>query len=708
MDDSNTQSALLPCPHTTTAALLAEALRLHQKGALGEAQGLYEKILSIDAHHCDALHLAGVALYQHGDYDRAERRIRQAIECNGQMASYHANLGLVLEAKKQRAAAQREYLRAIQLQSSYAEAYLNLGNLSLVEGRPDEAIGILKKLLALSPDYAQGHNSLGCAYKAQGQWMLAANHFRQAISLRPGYVRAHCNLGSALQQMGALQEAAVCFNNALRLQPNSVEALNLTGILLRENGEAQAAISYHERAVKAATSKAESLVLLARAEHAAGHEGRAIELCDAAVRAQPDYAPAYGEWANLLQAQKNPQAARSLLQKALAIDADYAEAYNTLGVIAEEQGQLEEARGHLEKALSLRPVFPEAENNLGLVAWSQARFDDARAAYVRSLSARPGYSEARWNLALSQLINGEYGEGWRNYEARWQRARAPRRFAQPLWQGEPLEGRRILLHAEQGLGDTLQFLRFVPQVVAAGGKVILDVQRRVVPLAQELAGVEAVVAEGQPHPAFDLHCPLMSLPLALGVTLDRLPSEVPYLRAPAASLEKARSVDWPGDGGLRVGLSWTGSTKNVLNPRRSILLKELAPLLELEGVHFYSLQMSHGAEQLHAYRDSVADLGGYQNHLGDAAAIIEQLDLVISVDTMVAHLAGALGRPCWTLLPFVPDWRWLRDREDAPWYPTMRLFRQPEPGNWAAVVATVRGALADYSMKPRRSASAGS
>lgn len=694
MDDSKTQSASWPSSRTT-ATLLAEALRLHQKGALGEAQGLYEKILSIDAHHCDALHLSGVALYQRGDYENAERHIRKAIARDERVASYHANLGLVLEAKAQRAAAQREYLRAIQLQSSYAEAYLNLGNLYLVEGCTEDAIEILKKLLEQYPDYAKGHNSLGSAYKAQGQYALAAHHFRQALGLQPTYQHAHCNLGSVLQQMGALQEAAVCFRDALRLQPNSVEALNLTGILLRENGEAQAAIGYHERAVKVAAHKAESLVLLARAEHAAGHEDRAIELCDAAVRAQPDYVPAYGEWANLLHAQKNFQAAKSLLQKALVIDAGYAEAYNTLGVIAEEQGQLEAARDHLEKALSLRPVFPEAENNLGLVAWSQGRFEDARAAYARSLSVRPDYSEARWNLALSQLIDGEYGEGWRNYEARWQRARAPRSFAQPLWQGEPLADRRILLHAEQGLGDTLQFLRFVPQVVAAGGKVILDVQRRVVPLAQELAGVETVVAEGQPHPEFDLHCPLMSLPLVLGVTFDRLPAEVPYLRVPAASLEKARRVDWPEDGALRVGLSWTGSTKNALNPKRSILLKELAPLFDLEGIHFYSLQMSQGAEQWHAYRDAVVDLGGSQNHLGDAAAIIEQLDLVISVDTMVAHLAGALGRPCWTLLPFVPDWRWMRGREDSPWYPTMRLFRQTEPGNWAAVVAAVRGALVE-------------
>lgn len=702
-----TQSASLP-PSRTTADLLAEALRLHQSGALGQAQSLYEKILDIDAHHSDALHLAGVAQYQCGHFDEAEAYIRRAMERNDGAASYHANLGLVLEAKKQREAARREYLRAIQLQSGYAEAYLNLGNLLLADGRIDEAIEVLKKLLALYPGYAEGHNSLGCAYKAQNKLPLAAHHFRQTLGLQPGHAHAHCNLGSVLYRMGALQDAVVCFHNALRLQPNLVEALNQIGVMLRENGEAGAAIGYHEQAVRVAAHKAESLVLLARAQGAAGDRNKAIMLCREAVREQPALLAAYGEWANLLYAQKHRRAAKSILHKALAIDAHYAEGYNTLGVIAEEENRLEEARQLLEKALHLRPVFPEAENNLGLVAWAQGRFEDARAAYARSLEARPGYIEARWNLALSELIDGEYREGWRNYEARWRRPRAPRRFEQPLWQGEPLAGRRILLHSEQGLGDTLQFLRFVPQVIAAGGKVILDVQRRATLLAQELDGVERVMAEGQPHPEFDLHCPLMSLPLALGVTLDNLPAQVPYLRVPAVSRTRARRIGWPEDGGLRVGLSWTGSMKNALNPARSILLEELAPLFELEGIHFYSLQMSRGVEQLRAYRNSVVDLAGYQNHLADAAAIVEQLDLVITVDTMVAHLAGALGRPCWTLLPFVPDWRWLREREDSPWYPSMRLFRQSQQGDWATVVAAVRVALKNYAMKPRRSASTGS
>lgn len=692
MAHSKTQSASLPLSQKT-ASLLAEALRLHQSGALGQAQGLYEQILSIDENHSDALHLAGVAQYQSGHYDEAERRIRRAIERNDQAASYHANLGLVLEAKKQREAAQREYLRAIQLQSGYAEAYLNLGNLFLAEGRVDDAIEVLKKLLSLYPSYAEGHNSLGCAYKMQGKLTLAANHFRQSLGLQPANMHAHCNLGDVLRQLGALKEAIVCFYHVLRLQPNSVEALNQIGGILRENGEARTAIGYHEQAVKLAARKAESLVLLARAQSAAGDRNKAITLCREAVRAQPDFVSAYGEWANLLHAQKNHRAAKSILRKALAMDANYAEGYNTLGVIAEEENRLDEARSLLEKAIALRPEFPEAYNNLGLVGWAQGRCEDARAAYERALAARPGYIEARWNLALSQLIAGEYREGWHNYEARWQRERAPRRFEQPLWQGEPLAGRRILLHAEQGLGDTVQFLRFVPQVVAAGGKVILDVQRRVLPLARELAGVEAVVAEGQPHPEFDLHCPLMSLPLALGVTLENLPAAVPYLRVPAVSLARARRIGWPEDRGLRVGLSWTGSTKNALNPARSILLKELAPLFELEDVHFYSLQMSRGVEQLHAYRNSVVDLAGDQNHLADAAAIIEQLDLVITVDTMVAHLAGALGWPCWTLLPFMPDWRWLRGREDSPWYPSMRLFRQSRQGDWAPVVAAVRAAL---------------
>ncbi len=675
-----------------TAQLLSEALRLHQAGALGQAQSLYEKILALDANHADALHLAGVAQYQGGHYDEAEQHIRRAIERNGTVASYHANLGLVLEAKRQPEAARAEYLRAIQLQSGYAEAYLNLGNLLLAEGRTDEAIEVLKKLLALHPDYSAGHNSLGCAYREQGQWTLAANHFHQALRSNPANASAHCNLGVVLRQLGALEDALVCFHNVLRLQPQSVEALNQIGAMLRENGEPLPAVDYHERAVKAASHKAESLVLLAKALGSAGKKDEAIARCREALEEQANFVAAHGEWANLLREQGKIDEAKDVLARALAINSEYAEGYNTLGVIAEGEGQLGEAQRLLEKAIVLKPGFPEAYNNLGITYWSQGRFTEARLAYEQSLAERPSYMEARWNLALAQLIDGDYAEGWRNYEARWQRASAPRRFPQPLWQGESLAGKRILLHSEQGLGDSLQFLRFVPQVIAAGGKVILDVQRRVVPLAQELAGVEAVVAEGQPQPDFDVHCPLMSLPLALGVTLENLPAAVPYLTTPAEARVRAQRVAWPAEG-LRVGLAWNGSAKNALNPTRAIPFAEFAPLFALAGVHFYSLQMGRGVEQLAQIKNEVVDLAAYQSDLADAAALVEQLDLVISVDTMVAHLAGALGRPTWTLLPFAPDWRWLREDENCPWYPTMRLFRQPKLGDWTAVVAAVRTEL---------------
>jgi len=684
--------SLLP---QTPAALLSEALRLHQSGALGKALELYDRILAHDARHLDALHLSGVAQYQSGQLEEAEGRIRRALQGNPRVASYHSNLGLVLEARQQPEAALNEYLCAIHLQEGYADAYLNLGNLYLVEGRVDEAIATFNKLLSIHPQFSSGLNSLGCAYRAQGNLLLASNYFRQTLALDPMNAQTYCNLGSVLRQMGALDDALVCFQNALRLQPNSVDALNQIGGMLVDCERAKEAIGLHRKALSIAPRSAESFVFLARALHGAGALDEAIDCCRKALEAQPDFVAALGELANLLREQNKSDEAKLALAQALAIKPDYAEAHNTFGVILAGEELMDEAREHLQKAIELKPGFPEAYNNLGIIDWNCGAYDEARRAYQQSLAARPSYTEARWNLALAQLIDGDYAEGWRNYEARWKRATAPRHFERPIWRGEPLNGARILLHCEQGLGDTLEFLRFVPLVVAAGGKVILDVPTRIVPLAKEIPGLEAVVAKGRRLPEFNLHCPLMSLPLALGITLENLPAQTPYLTIPAAARKRAGRVAWPADV-LRVGLAWSGSAKNAYNPKRNIPVEAFAPLFTVPGVQFYSLQMNRIA------KNAVVDLAAYQNDLADAAALVEHLDLVISVDTMMAHLAGAIGRPVWTLLSYAADWRWLRDRTDSPWYPTMRLFRQPRQGDWAAVMEEVRGELEKAGTRDQR------
>ena len=299
-----------------------------------------------------------------------------------------------------------------------------------------------------------------------------------------------------------------------------------------------------------------------------------------------------------------------------------------------------------------------------------------------------------------ELLAGNFTKGWRDYEIRSRRKNAPRRFPEPLWRGDSLNGARILLHAEQGLGDTLQFLRYVPMVQAAGGTVILDVPRSLLRLAAELPGIATLIGTGDPLPPFEWHCPLMSLPLAFGTSLDSIPGPVPYLRVPAKAWKKAEGLQWP-DKGLRVGVVWSG---NPLFPEdwiRSIPLRSFASMFRREGVHFFSLQMGPAAAQLAEVNAPVIDLRVAIVDMADTAALIAKLDLVITVDTAVAHLAGALGKTTWVLLPFAPDWRWLIEREDSPWYSTMRLFRQPGFGDWGSVLERVRDELALFATKNR-------
>jgi hypothetical protein len=267
---------------------------------------------------------------------------------------------------------------------------------------------------------------------------------------------------------------------------------------------------------------------------------------------------------------------------------------------------------------------------------------------------------------------------------------APRSFTQPLWRGEPIEGKRILLHAEQGLGDTLQFLRYVPMVQARGGAVVLDVQGTLRRLAAQLPGLSVLISQGEA--GFDWQCPLMSLPLAFGTTVDTIPADIPYLTIPEEAQQAAARRDWPEEG-IRIGLVWSGNPKYVDDQSRSIPLTLFAQHVALEGAHLYSLQLGAAAEQIDNAGVPVTDLREAIGDMADTAALVQHLDLVITVDTAVAHLAGALGRRTWILLPFAPDWRWLTQRQDSPWYPTARLFRQPRPGDWDAVMANVREAL---------------
>jgi hypothetical protein len=380
-----------------------------------------------------------------------------------------------------------------------------------------------------------------------------------------------------------------------------------------------------------------------------------------------------------------------------------------LGIALGAVGEFDEAIAACRQAIALKPDYAGAHNNLGVSLMAVGGLDEAVEAFRRAIALKPDLADAHNNLGMTLLQNGRFEEGWAEYEWRWKTrqhlAGGARRFEAPLWNGEAIGSRVILLHAEQGLGDTLQFCRYAP-VVAATGRTVLEVQPPLVRLLSGLRGVIEVVARGDALPSFDLQCPLLSLPRALGTTLDTIPAATPYLAADPALArvwrERLSRLD-----GLRVGLVWAGGKK--LDPawaaadrRRSVALDTMAPLGDVAGVSFVSLQKGEPASQAlnppngMAVYDSTADLHDF----ADTAALIDVLDLVISVDTAVAHLAGALGKPVWLVNRFDTDWRWLLNRDDSPWYPTLRQFRQRAPGDWHSVFLRVREALLQVAEAP--------
>ena len=422
---------------------------------------------------------------------------------------------------------------------------------------------------------------------------------------------------------------------------------------------------------------------------------------------RPEYAEAHSNRGNALHELKRFGEALASYDRALALRPDFSEAHSNRGNALQELRRFEEAVASYDRALALRGDLAEAHSNRGNALKELARFDEALASYEAALAVRPDFADAHFNEAMCRLLIGDLYRGWEKSEWRWETEQirnGKRDLSQPLWLGsEEIAGKTILLHAEQGLGDTIQFGRYAPLVAARGARVILEVQRPLHGLMSTLSSTVHVASSGDPLPDFDFHCPLLSLPLAFATRLDTIPSATRYLSArdeqTRAWRERLGRHDKP-----RIGLAWAGNPRkelpgaNRIDGQRSIALDRLAPLFEVTACEFFSLQK--GGEAVRQLRDSalrhqVTDLTDDLHDFSDTAALIENLDLVISVDTSVAHLAGALGKPFWLLNRYNTCWRWLLDREDSPWYPTARLFRQDTTREWEPVIRRVAVALQD-------------
>ena len=524
--------------------------------------------------------------------------------------------------------------------------------------------------------------------------------YRRVLADRPRDATAlHC-LGLLLHQTGRSDQAAPLLTRAAAATPDNPDTHELLALVLRRLGRTDEAVAAWRRALALKPANPQARVALGNALADLGRPGEAAECFRAALAASPASPEAHAGLGNVLLDQGRPDEAVASFAAAIRLRPGFAAAHNSLGVAHFEARRLDEAVACFREAIRLEPGFAEAHNNLGAVLDERHEAEAAIAALRRAVELRTDYPDAHYHLAVALLRQGEYVEGWAEYEWRRRKPGFPRRDpAIPEWRGEALAGRTVLAYAEQGLGDGLQFLRYAPLLAARGARVLVEVPAPLVRLAASAGGVAGVVAAGAPPPPCDLQVPLMSLPHLLGTRMDSVPADVPYLHA-----DPAQVAEWgdrlAGLPGLKVGLAWSGAPRphdrqsHLVDCRRSLRLEQFAPLAGLPGLSLVSLQKGEAAAQtpppglaLFDPMDRVADFA-------DTAALVANLDLVVSVDTSVAHLAGAVGRPLWLLSRFDGCWRWLADRADSPWYPTARLFRQTRPGDWAPVVAALAAALA--------------
>ena len=530
-----------------------------------------------------------------------------------------------------------------------------------------EALALYAQVLQLQPAHFDALHLSGVAAAQGGDLQHAREWMTQAIAAHPQHAVTYVNRGSVLQDLGLWQAALDDCDSALA----------------RQQGQPGAADSHNQRAT----------VL-----KELGRYPEALESYDQAIQLDPARAVFHNNRGIVLRLAGNYLEALAAFDRALALEPGYAQAFNNRANTLNNLGRLQEALESYERAITLQPGVATFHTNRGNILQELQRPETALRSYRQATALDPADAHAQWCLSLGLLQQGQFEEGWPAYEHRWERAdyreRQSPHVLRPRWRGEQdIHGKSILIHAEQGLGDTLQFCRYASEVARLGAKVLLEVQPPLRSLLQGLPGVHQLLSPGKTAPAFDLQCPLLSLPLAFSTRLDSIPAPVSYLRASPAKI-----AQWQGALGPRtrprVGLVWSGSGSHAHDRKRSIALAQFLELLP-EGVQAVSLQKDVRAADLPALqgRPDMFHAGAALADFSDTAALCELVDVVVSVDTSVAHLAGALGKPLWLLLPTNPDWRWLLDRADSPWYPQARLFRQAVPGQWGEVLQAVKQAL---------------
>lgn len=651
-----------------------QALELLQKKRLLEAKAAYHDICTIDARDAEAWFMQGVVNGLLGLFDDSARCSQQAIR----------------------------------LRPDYVEAYANLGNALRYLGHFDEAIHALQHALRLQPASAEAHNNLGAAYFAAGRHDDARRCFNSAVATHAGYADAWFNLGKVSEKLGILDEARVAYQKTLALRPNFAEAHNSLGVVWQRHGDTEKALSHFEQALRLRPDHIEARSNLAAVYTEQRRLDDAIANYRQVVAGQPRYLDGYRNLGRALELKGDLDAARVCYQQALTVDPDSAFIYSALGNVLYKQGDVEEALNLFGRAVQLKPDYATAWFNQGLMHRELGRPREALESFNMALAADPELKIAHWDRALALLATGELEKGWIEYEWGFHNGeRTVQDASLRRWNNEPIEGHSLLICAEQGIGDQIMFASCVPDALQRAARCVIECEPRLVTLFERSFPDATVVSRFRAGdrqwmswlPALDVYVPIGSLPRYFRGRVTDFPPRRHYLVADAQRRDYWRKCFDALGGGLKVGISWRGGAKARAARLRSTTLPQWREILMMPGVQFINVQYGECRDALTAAR---SDPGVEIHHFeesdplkdqDDFAAQLAALDLVISVDNATVHMAGALGVPVWTLLPFACEWRWLMERDDTPWYPSMRLFRQPARDDWASVFTRVAGEL---------------
>ncbi|MHC5537043.1 DUF6165 family protein [Singulisphaera rosea] len=612
---------------------------------------------NLEGGEAEALNDRGIALAQGNQLSEAIQCFQKAISINSRFASAHHNLGLAYGKSRRLADAIACFEETLRLQPNFPEAHNHLGIALGVMGRPKDAMAAFEQALWYRPDFAEARSNLANALLTQNLLDQAIDQFLILLKYWPNHSLSHNNLGNAWVRKGRTDNAASCFRRAVELDSKFYEAHYNLGYTLDKMGLNPEAEKYYRLA----------------------------------IAIKPDYAEAYYNLGNTISRMGRQDDAIECYREATRFKPNYADAYNNIGHLLAETDRHDQALPYFLKAIELEPKLVTAHNNAGLMLARSDRRVEADKYYLEAVRLDPEYADAHLNGALNQLTIGDFERGWSGYEWRWRvdDLSAPV-FKQPAWEGEPLEGKTILLYSEQGLGDTLQFIRYAELIKARGGRVVVECQPSLIKLLSRCRGIDMLVPKGLPLPPFQLQCGLASLPRVFQTRVDNVPARIPYLFPDAALVAKWKEeldlVD-----AVRVGIHWQGSPHFKQDRYRSFPLHHFSILAEVDGVQLFSLQKNQGAEQVEEFAASypLIDLGPRldieNGGFMDTAAVLMNLDVLITCDTALGHLAGGLGVPVWIPTSKLPDWRWMEGRDDSPWYPNVRLFRQETLDDWEPV-----------------------